>query len=919
MGDRRRASALAAATRAILVGTVVTVAVLTLAMRPSPGLTALEWAAYDGWLASRAPVAPERGPVVITRDPVSEARFGSGVWDRAVLARVVTALARAGASAIGLDVRVGVPSPPARGGASSDALLSQAAALAEIVVYPLALDPREPGGTSAGTVHPSWPERSQIARTILDVAPSGAAIPGSAQAARALGHTLAPPDRDGVVRRVPLFVGLGDRAVPAFGLAMAAAAADVRADGIGTDGRAVILSPRPGGTGRPMRIPVDAEGRALVLFGGATRGVANEVPFDRVWQAIESGATDTLQTLVDDRPVLVLAEPAGDRSRTPRGPMSQVEIQAHLLTSVLSGRGVREPGTIAVALSILVATIVVAWLGLALRWWIGPLVGAVAVAAYVASRPLGLDAGIALPLVAPVAAVTGAIVIAFVANVWTSGRRVRHLEGEIDRVQHELGSASDALVRQESTVEALEEDLEMARAAVARSTGAERDLVRAADALREELAGARVQEAETRRRLQGLESQLRGLRAADVRATPLGDAERERARVRCEALGILTRDPAVLAAFRDLEKAARTSLPILITGEPGTGKELFARAAHALGARPKGPFVAVNMAAIPVDLFESELFGHVKGSFTGAVSDRRGHFEQADGGTIFLDEVGDLRPEHQSKLLRVLQDQTFHRVGASRPTSVDVRVIAATNRDLERGIAEGWFREDLYFRLKGFVLRLPALRERPDDIPLLAARVLDEFAADTGRPGLALSAEAMRALQGHAWDGNVRELQHCLRQAVTLAEGTIITEADLRLTSPSRRAPAGTAPTGDADGDQAVLECLRRTRFDMRAAAETLGWDRSTVTQRLKGLGFRALVESAGNHAAAAAALAGDPTLARTVETKLREYHEHLLRVVRDFDSADAAVAACRRRFKNLPERHFRSLDTLVRDHFSRT
>jgi len=321
------------------------------------------------------------------------------------------------------------------------------------------------------------------------------------------------------------------------------------------------------------------------------------------------------------------------------------------------------------------------------------------------------------------------------------------------------------------------------------------------------------------------------------------------------------------------------------------------------------------MAAIPTDLFESELFGHVKGSFTGAVSDRRGHFEQADGGTIFLDEVGDLRPEHQSKLLRVLQDGTFHRVGAVRPTAVDVRVIAATNRDLERGIVAGWFREDLYFRLKGFVLRLPALRERPDDIALLAARFVEASAADAGRAGLELSEEAVDALRAHAWDGNVRELQHCLRQAVTLADGPVITEADLRLPS-SRRRSAVASGAGDGDGDQAVLDCLRRTRFDMQAAAEALGWDRSTVTQRLKGLGFRALVESAGDHAAAAAALAGDPGLARLVETKLREYHAHLLRVVRDFDSPDAAIAACRRRFKNLPERHFRSLDTLVRGFF---
>jgi DNA-binding NtrC family response regulator len=317
------------------------------------------------------------------------------------------------------------------------------------------------------------------------------------------------------------------------------------------------------------------------------------------------------------------------------------------------------------------------------------------------------------------------------------------------------------------------------------------------------------------------------------------------------------------------------------------------------------------MAAIPPDLFESELFGHVRGSFTGAVADRRGWFEQAHRGTIFLDEVGELRADHQAKLLRVLQEKSFHRVGAVRPTSVDVRVVAATNRDLERAVADGSFREDLYFRLKGLVLQLPPLRERRADVPVLAERLLQEAAAETKRPGLALSEAALAALERHNWPGNVRELQNCLRQAAALAERDVLAPADLRLT-----ATAGSAEPRDTDA--AVLAALRRHRFDMQATARSLGWDRSTVTQRLKGLGFRALVDARGDAARAAAELAGDPTLGRAVELKLREYHEHLLRTIDGFESADAAVAACRRRFKNLPERHFRSLETLLQLHFSR-
>jgi hypothetical protein len=237
--------------------------------------------------------------------------------------------------------------------------------------------------------------------------------------------------------------------------------------------------------------------------------------------------------------------------------------------------------------------------------------------------------------------------------------------------------------------------------------------------------------------------------------------------------------------------------------------------------------------------------------------------------------------------------------------------VAASNRDLERGVAEGWFREDLYFRLKGLVLRLPPLRERRQDIPLLAARFLQEAAAEAGRHAPALSPAALAALEKSDWPGNARELQNCLRQALALADGAEITTEDLRLTP---RESGRDEPGGDA----AVLAALRRHSFDMQATARALGWDRSTVTQRLKGLGFRALVEAGGDRQKAALELAGDAALGRTVELKLREYSEHLMKVVEGFPTVDEAIAACRRRFKNLPERHFRSLELLVRQSFAR-
>ena len=824
-----------------------------LAASGSAVVTAFEWSLYERWL--RTPASSGPPPVIVVRDAESESRFGSGAWDRAVLAGLVTSMSRAGAAVIGLDAPLGQPSAPGRGGASSDALLSQAIALAENVVLPIAL---EPADTPAGS-----PSVGSQYRT-----PSGS-LPGFAQYAKGVGHTLTAADPDGIARRVPLVVQVGGRRVPAYGLALADAFKNLDT----------------------ARIPADQHGRALVPAAGSwlPRGF-KVVSFGDVLAAIDQRQTESLQELVADRIVLLLVEPPAGTNR--------MVAQANLLDRILSGAWPREAPLAWSLLGAFLLAGLAAWLWLSLRWWKAAPWIALLACGYVASVSwsaslTGLLLPLAMPLVAMVVSSGGAVLWAQIGSAY----RVRRLEGEVATIR-------EGLVRQESVVESLEEDLEAARAAVARSAGGE-------EALRTQLAAARVQEEQTRARLEELERRARAWTAGEVAEAPLGDAEQARLQRECDQLGIVTRDPPMLALFRDLEKAARSALPVLIAGEPGTGKELFARAAHRLSPRADGPFVAVNMGAIPAELFESEMFGHVRGSFTGAVADRKGLFEQANRGTIFLDEVGELRPEHQAKLLRVLQDKSFYRVGATRPTTVDVRVVAASNRDLKRGAAEGWFREDLYFRLKGLVLRLPPLRERPRDVRLLAERFVRDAAAEVGRSALPLSEAALATLERNDWPGNARELQNCLRQALALADGAAITVADLRL-------PVQEPAREDTGGDEAVLATLREHGFDMQATARALGWDRSTVTQRLKGLGFRALVDTNGDRGKAALTLAGEPALARAVELKLREYSEHLLRVVEGFGSPDEAITACRKRFKNLPERHFRSLELLVRQQFDR-
>jgi transcriptional regulator with GAF, ATPase, and Fis domain len=471
----------------------------------------------------------------------------------------------------------------------------------------------------------------------------------------------------------------------------------------------------------------------------------------------------------------------------------------------------------------------------------------------------------------------------------------------------------------EDRAEGLQEDLETAKATIAYSAEQQEESVKAMDLLRLQVEEANTQEQSARRRLEELERQLGDLRAASAASNSIGDAELGRLQTEARQFGIITRDRSLLRLFHDLKKSASSPLTVLLLGEPGTGKELFARAVHRLSPRSAKTFVAVNMAAISPELFESELFGHTKGSFTGAMGDRRGYFMLADHGTIFLDEIGDLRMDHQSKLLRVLQDKSFYRVGATTPTTVDVRIVAATNRDLQKGVSEGWFREDLYFRLMGMVFHLPPLRKRTGDIPLLADIFLNQFADQLGKPMSRLTNEALRALTEHDWKGNVRELRHCLEQAATLNDGPLLTGDSLRLGEEQAQSSRRIGPTvPDRAGDVAVLNCLRRHGFDMQSTAKTLGWDRSTVTQRLKGLCFQALVEANGDQAKAALAIAGDPSHLRTAELKLKDYYGHLQSVIEPFANVEEALIDCRRRFKNLPERHFSSVETLVLRHFQR-
>ncbi len=360
-----------------------------------------------------------------------------------------------------------------------------------------------------------------------------------------------------------------------------------------------------------------------------------------------------------------------------------------------------------------------------------------------------------------------------------------------------------------------------------------------------------------------------------------------------------------------VRRVADSNATVLILGESGTGKELVARAIHEDSPRKGKPFVAVNCGALAESLLESELFGYERGAFTGAVKDRQGRFEFADGGTIFLDEIGEISEAFQVKLLRVLQDGTFERVGGNGTRKSDVRIIAATNRDLRTAVEQKQFREDLYYRLNVVTVTLPPLREREGDLRLLVR----EFLAAEG-PSIRCSETAMEAILRYPWKGNVRELQSVIKRATLLARSVgraIIQVKDLP-PELAASAPSG----GSADLEAQVIRLMREKEFSRSAVSETAedlgGLNRGTVAEYVRGWVFKTFAESMFSIDAAVETIAGtdDSLVRKRVRRKVNEYLANAVQYVDDSKSFDEVTAQSRPKYKNLPQRYHKYLDEVL-------
>jgi len=302
---------------------------------------------------------------------------------------------------------------------------------------------------------------------------------------------------------------------------------------------------------------------------------------------------------------------------------------------------------------------------------------------------------------------------------------------------------------------------------------------------------------------------------------------------------MLGTNPKMQDVFSAIRKVATTDVPVLIVGESGTGKELVAKAIHRLSIRKGKPFIVINSGAIPDTLLESELFGHEKGAFTGAHIQRKGRIELADGGTLFLDEIGELSLTLQVKLLRFLQEQKIERVGGRGEISVDTRILAATNADIKKAIIEGQFREDLFYRLGVVTISLPPLRERGEDILLLAMALLKRYAEENNKKITGFTPPAFRALESYSWPGNIRELENRVKRAVIMAEGSKITPGDLELDSPyGAHKRKGLKEAREALEKDLIQRALAKNKGNISKAAEELGVSRPTLYEIMEKLGI---------------------------------------------------------------------------------
>ncbi len=863
---------------------------------------------YQFKLRGQLPVDPRI--VMVDIDDQSIRKIGSWPWDRSIHAQMIKILSESGAAVIGYDVLFGQQMTK-----TGDTALVEAIGKARNVILPVGFELEKDS-------------------TLLSMAREIGPFDEVRKAAARLGHISANRDVDGIIRRVPLVVDVRGQYFPAFSLAILARYFQVPQDRVLTyPGKSVVLQNAfvpSQDTKDEVNIPIERNGMMRINFAGRWVETFSHFSFIDVLAEWENGDRKDLSDNIQGKICLVSNTATGmDLKPMPL----EVDypgggIHANTINTILMGQYLRrlsflpEFGLV-LLLSMMVAIFVVRW-----GAW-ASFVSLIFVAlSYFLLTIYSFQKGLITPVLSPILASGLTYVSILLYQYGLSRKHIEKLIDDKEQIGKTLREVTQTLKKNE--IELNESRGELSRLICEMDRIRDQEEVKLERIRYLEAALERVgsQQDDLLNRKWKLEEKVADLVAVPVREDKFIEIEQKTLQQEFARHGIITYSAKMFKMFDMAKRVAMTSESVLIQGETGTGKELFARAIHAMSPRSQKSFVTINMPALPDNLIESELFGHLKGSFTGAVADKKGKFQLADGGTIFLDEIGELKPDLQVKLLRVLQNGSVDRVGASSPIQVDVRIIAATNRDLQAEIKRGFFREDLYFRLNVISISLPSLRERPEDIEPLAGYFLKKHILASGREIRGISSKALEKLKRHLWSGNVRELENTISRGMIMSRGDWITEEDLELDEGAPTDPRHQNLTeddleaieeGEPLSDKYFLTILRGNEFEIGRTAQQLGISRGTVASRFKGICFKFLVQNGGDSARAAREIGADTKAFGLVERKVCEYYENLIQVIHGYDNFDEAVQECHRRFKNLPQRYIESLDLLVRKYFDQT
>ncbi|GJL77274.1 MAG: hypothetical protein NPINA01_02630 [Nitrospinaceae bacterium] len=855
--------------------------------------------------------------VMIDADDASARKYGNWPWDRSIHAQMLAFLKDAEAAVVTYDILFAHPQAPEK-----DAFLASASRDIGNVVFPVAislsesdllLSEKKPGSSYLWEDHLASGTKKNLFSSEDSIFP----LP-ELMRPEGLGHIATNRDIDGIVRRVPLVVRHQEKLLPSLAFQTVLNFLKVPHSNIRFTGSSLIVP----GVSLPgekavtdLSIPVDSKGQMLINFAGKWEDTFKHASFASVLSDEKAAPSEGIEDLTGKIILIANTLSGSDIKSIPLernfpGP----GIHANIINTLLTRNFLRETTPAFNVLMIFLLSFATSRM-LISRQYVRTISAVFILAGgYVVLGIFLFYFGVILELFLPILTI---VITSLLASVYQSTVEKKYSDELLIEKQQIESSIARVLQKLTGKEEELKQTLNMLsdlQEGMVEEKKLEETQYQRIHELQAKLETITKQKLKLQEEHEELEKRFCDLNVGSLAEPSTFKGEMEKIHEECMNAGIVTQNRKILETFLVLKQFASVPSPVLILGESGTGKELFARALHTLSERKDKPFIPVNMGAIPKDLIESELFGHKKGAFTGAINDKKGKFVLADKGTIFLDEIGDTSLDAQVKLLRVLQEKEVQPIGGNA-LKTDTRVVAATHQKLENLIRNDRFREDLFYRLNALTVTLPPLRDRKEDIPFLVQHFILKYSKAYGKNLSGVSEQAMKKLMNHDWKGNIRELENIVQRGITLTMNDMVQEKDLGLDSQGdSHAPVEnkTRLRGGVD-DELLLSSLRENKFEINETAANLNMSRNTVSSRFKGICFELLVKNNLDRGKVAEEISNDHLGQKIVHQKIAEYHDNLIKTVHGFNHETEAVNEVLKRSKNIPTQYHPAIRELVK------